>query len=431
MSGPPGDARDGTALHVLFLTDNFPPETNAPASRTFEHARRWVERGHRVTVVTGCPNFPEGRPFAGYRNRWFARERIEGVDVVRVKTYMAANKGFLPRILDYLSFMVTGGIAAAVQRRPDVVVATSPQFFTAIAGRFVALVRRRPFALEIRDLWPASIVAVGAMRDSVFIRAMERIEAYLYDRADAIVVVTEAFRTEMIERGVDGAKIVCVPNGVDRDVFRPVDRDARLARELGLEGRFVAGYVGTLGMAHDLERLLEAAESLREHPRIRFVVMGAGAMRERLGRIVAERGLDNVLLMAPRPREEIPRWLGLCDLTIVPLRDDPVFAGVIPSKLFEAFACAVPVVMALPRGEATAIVERSGAGVVVPPSDPRALADAVEALAADPEALSGMATAAREESVSWSRAARANEMLEVLRALAAPLALAERGRHRS
>ena len=412
--GPAADpAPAPPGLHVLFLTDNFPPESNAPAVRTFEHAREWVRRGHRVTVVTGCPNFPEGRVYPGYRNRWYARERTDGIDVVRVKTFLAANAGFLARILDYLSFMVAGFAGALVQRRPDVVVATSPQFFCAVAGRLAALARRRPFVLEIRDLWPASIVAVGAMRESAFIRAMERVERWLYRGADAIVVVTRSFRDEIAAHGIDRAKIAFVPNGVDARLFGPRDKDPELVARHGLEGAFVVGYIGTHGMAHDLGNVLEAVALLRGHERVRFAFVGAGAERARVESTVRERGLDNAVLVPAQPREQIPRWLGVCDACLIPLRDSPTFAGVIPSKLFECQATGTPVVMSLPAGEATAIVESTGCGVTVPPERPEALAAAIEALSADPERARALGEAGLRAARSASREARAADMLEV------------------
>jgi glycosyltransferase involved in cell wall biosynthesis len=248
-------------LHILFLTDNFPPEVNAPASRTFEHCREWVRAGHRVTVVTGAPNFPSGKVFAGYRNRLFARETMDGVEVVRVWTYIAANEGFVRRSLDYVSFAAAAVLASAAVGRVDVVVATSPQFFTACAGYVVGKLKRRPFVFELRDFWPESIQAVGALANRRLLKALERLELFLYRHADAIVCVTHAFKATLIERGVEGAKVSVVTNGADLSRFQPRPRDAALAEQLGLSGKFVVGYVGTHGMAHALTTVLEAAAS--------------------------------------------------------------------------------------------------------------------------------------------------------------------------
>jgi colanic acid biosynthesis glycosyl transferase WcaI len=264
-------------MHLVFLTDNFPPETNAPATRGYEHARRWVEAGHRVTVITCAPNFPEGKVYAGYRNRWHQRETIDGIEVVRVKSFIAANKGFAARILDYVSFMLTGSVAALFVQRPDVVLATSPQFFCAVGGWLVAKLRRRPFVFEVRDLWPESIKAVGAMRQGRLIEALEKLELFLYRQASGVVVATEAFRENLRSRGIDPRKITVVRNGVDLTRYAPRERDTQLAEELGLTGKFVVGYLGTHGMAHALHRVVEAAELVRDDPRLHFLFVGGGA----------------------------------------------------------------------------------------------------------------------------------------------------------
>ncbi len=320
-------------MRILFLSDNFPPESNAPATRLHEHAVRWVRAGHEVTVITCAPNFPEGKLYAGYRNAWRQVETIDGIRVVRVKTYITANEGFLRRTLDYMSFMAMAFVMGLFERRPDVVVSTSPQFFCAIAGWALSVAKWRPFVFELRDLWPASIVAVGAMATSPAIRALERIELFLYRRAAAVVSVTESFREDLVARGIDRAKIHVVINGVDLDRYEPRPRDAGLEREFGLEGKFVAGYMGTHGLAHALPGVLEAAERLREREDIVFFFAGSGAQRGTVERIVAERGLANVRLIPRQPKDRMPALWSACDVAIVPLRDNPVFATVIPSKI--------------------------------------------------------------------------------------------------
>lgn len=401
-------------MRILFLSDNFPPESNAPATRTYEHAVRWVRDGHHVTVITGAPNFPEGKLYPGYKNRWRDVTVIDGIRVVRVKTYISANEGFLKRTLDYMSFMVMGFVMGLFEHRPDIVVATSPQFFCAVGGWALSAVKRRPFVFELRDLWPASIVAVGAMRRSLTIRLLERLEMFLYRRADSIVSVTHAFRADLVARGIPEAKIEVVINGADLERYAPRERDEVMAREFDLQGKFVAGYMGTHGMAHALDKVLEAAERLRERSDIAFFFAGSGAMRAQVEQMVAKRGLTHVRLIPRQPKEVMPRLWSLCDVAIVPLRDSSVFATVIPSKIFEAMAMGVPVLMSLPEGEATAIIRDSGCGVCVPPEDPAGLANAITELAADPERMSAMRRAALAGVTAYSRDAQARRMLNVL-----------------
>ena len=184
-------------MHILFLTDNFPPEGNAPASRTFEHTREWVKRGHSVTVITCAPNFPEGKVFNGYKNKWLLREKIEGIKVWRVKTYISANEGFFRRALDFLSFMITSFFFGLFTRNVDLVIGTSPQFFTVVSAWALAKLKRVPFVFELRDIWPASITAVGAMGNTWIISVLESLEMFFYRQAELIITVTNSFKAEL------------------------------------------------------------------------------------------------------------------------------------------------------------------------------------------------------------------------------------------
>ncbi len=399
-------------MRILFLSDNFPPETNAPANRLYEHARHWVRAGHQVTVVTCAPNFPQGRVHAGYTNRWYAREVLDGIDVVRVKTYIAPNAGFARRILDYLSFMLAGFLAGLLQKRPDVVVASSPQFFAAVGGWALACVRRLPFVFELRDLWPESIRAVGAMREGRLLAALEGLELFLYRRARCVVCVTEAFRENLIRRGIQPQKIRVVRGGVELEHYAPREPDAALASELGLEGKFVVGYLGTHGLAHALESVLEAATRLRERDDIRFLFVGDGAARAGLVELARERGLSNVLLLPPRPKSDIPALWSLCDFALIHLKDTPLFATVLPSKIFEAMGMGRPLLYAGPDGEAAALLRRTGAGVVLPAEDPDALARCVEHHADSPQAMERLALDSFAAAPDFDRGLQAGRMLE-------------------
>lgn len=406
-------------MHILFLTDNFPPEVNAPASRTHEHCRQWVRAGHRVTVVTCAPNFPQGRVFDGYRNRLWQRETIDGIEVIRVWTYITANEGFARRVLDYLSFMVSGAVAALFMRGADVVVGTSPQFFTACAAWAVAALKRRPFVFELRDLWPESIEAVGAMRKGLAIRWLEKLELLLYRRADLIVAVTNAFRDKLATRGIDGSKIQVITNGVDMTRFRPMPKDAALVRQLGLEGRFVAGYVGTHGLAHHLETILDAAERAQSRPGgevFHFLLLGDGARKQWLKDDAARRGLRNVTFVDSVPKDEVARYWSVLDVSVIHLRKTDLFTTVIPSKLFECMGMGLPVLHGV-AGESAGIVSSEEVGIVFEPENANELLSALEKLQRDPE----LHAAYREKCVAaaahYDRCALAQRMLDGLLAL--------------
>ena len=372
-------------MRIQFVSNYFPPEVNAPATRLDEHARQWVRDGHEVEVLTSVPNFPEGEVYDGYENQ-FTRETRHGIDVRRVPMYVSANEGFLKRTLSYVSFMISAIWYARQSPRPDVVVATSPQFFAAVAGWWIARMHDVPFVLEIRDLWPESIVAVGAMERNAIIRLLERVERFLYREADRVVVVTDAFKRSIAAKGIPEDKIKVLKNGVDLDRWdEPLDADKldRMRREHDLGGKFVASYIGTIGMAHRADVLLEAAMRC-DDPDVVFVVVGAGAQREALEARQAEVQAPNFRLLDKVPKEDVPYLLALSDASVVHLRDSDLFKTVIPSKIFEAMATRTPIILGV-RGETRAIIEEAKAGIFMPPEDADALAQAAIALKQDPE----------------------------------------------
>lgn len=406
-------------MHILFLTDNFPPEVNAPASRTFEHCRAWVNAGHRVTVITGAPNFPKGKVFKGYRNRPWQQETLSGIRVLRVWTYIAANQGFTRRTLDYLSYMVTGFLAGLFVRRVDVVVGTSPQFFTVCAAYAVSRIKRAPWVFELRDLWPESIRAVGAMKTSKALDLVERVELRLYRKAAKVISVTQAFRDNLIGRGIDGDKIHVVTNGVDINRFSPSDKDAELVGKLGLQDRFVAGYIGTHGMAHGLETLLEAAARLKTRPdgdRYRIMLLGDGARKGELVAQAQSMGLDNVIFADSVSKDEVVRYWSLLDVSIIHLRKMELFATVIPSKLFECMGMGIPVLHGV-AGESAAIVEQAGAGIVFEPDNAAALCDGLIKLAEDRTLYQQCRHQGRMAAKQYDRSVLALKMLALLQSL--------------
>jgi colanic acid biosynthesis glycosyl transferase WcaI len=409
-------------VKILFLTHYFPPEVNAPANRTHEHARQWVRDGHDVTVITGVPNHPRGEVFPGYRNRLIQEERIDGIRVIRTWTYVTPNEGFLKRTLNYVLFSLAAVLASARAERPDVVVATSPQFFVGIAGAVVARLRRRPFVLEVRDLWPDSIVQLGQLRNPRLIRFLEWIETRLYRSAGGIVVNTRAFVDHIAGRGIPRDRIELVYNGIDPAMFSPRPPDRELLARHGLEGRWLVAYIGTLGLAHGLTTMLEAAERLRDEREFVFLFIGDGADRAHLEADARRRGLDNVRFLGLLPRQEIPAWISSIDCLLVLLRDLPVFETVIPSKIFEFCAQERPVVLAA-RGEIRRLVQEAKAGFVVDPENAEQLAAMLRHVREHPDEAAARARAGREwVEESFQRDCLARQMasfLERIRSAAA------------
>lgn len=401
-------------MKVLFIADNFPPERNAQASRVYERACYWTRWGQEVTVITCFPNFPEGKVFAGYHNRWRQCEQLDGIEIVRVKSFIAPNRGTVLRILDFLSFMVTGFWAAMRAPRPDLLAVTSPQFFAACGACFAARLRRLPFVLEVSDLWPESIAAVGAMRRGLMMRMLEKVELSLYRMASRVVVLTPAFRRNLIRRGVDPAKIDVVINGVDLDRYRPPRPGSRKRPAWGLaEDKFVIGYIGTLGMAHGLANVLDAAERLRDSA-VHFLLVGPGAERELLLAEKGRRGLDNVTILPAQPKEKMPEIWALCDVALVHLKNQPLFETVIPSKMFEAMGMGLPILLVAPAGEASRIILAERAGIHIGAGDPEALAQAALLLASHPENVRRLAANSLGAAPRHSRERQARDMLRAL-----------------
>jgi colanic acid biosynthesis glycosyl transferase WcaI len=382
-------------VRILFISHYFPPEVNAPANRTHEHARRWVVDGHRVTVITCVPHHPHGRIFPGYRNRRVQEEVVDGIRVIRPWTYVTPNEGFLKRTLNYVLFALAAVVASRRAERPDVVVASSPQFFAGLAGMVVARLWRRPFVLEVRDLWPDSIVQLGQLREPRLIRFLEWIETRLYRSAAGIVVNTRSFIEHIAKRGVPRDRIELIYNGIDPGLFAPRPPDRELLRRHGLEGRWLTAYIGTLGLAHALGTVLDAAERMRDHRDVTFLFIGDGADRARLEAEATRRGLDNVRFLGLRPRSEMPAWIASIDCLLVMLRDLPVFETVIPSKIFEFCAQERPVVVAA-RGEIRRLVEEAKAGFVINPEDAAQLVATLEQVRAHPEETAARARCGRE-----------------------------------
>mgnify|MGYP001345546199 CR=1 FL=1 len=403
-------------MHVLFLTDNFPPEVNAPASRTFEHCRNWIKSDHKVTVLTCVPNFPKGQVYEGYANKLWQKEVMDGINVIRVKTYISANEGFLKRTLDYLSFMISSFLAALFVKKVDVVVGTSPQFFTVCSACMVGFLKGIPWVFELRDIWPESIKAVGAIRSSFVLKILERLELFLYGQAHAIVSVTNAFKENLVLRGVDAAKIHVVTNGVDVGFFKYSPKDEGLVKKYGLQKKFVAGYIGTHGMAHSLDILLDAAKILqdsRHSDRYRIVLIGDGSNKNQLRQRVAREALENVIFIDTVPKKEVVGHWSILDASIIHLKKAELFKTVIPSKLFESMGMGIPILHGV-EGESAQIVEKEKVGVLFEPEDANGLIFGLQSLADDKRRYEGLRRNCSKAAISYDRDKLAGEMLKVL-----------------
>jgi len=346
-------------MKILFLTDNFPPESNAPATRTYEHCVEWVRAGAEVTVVTCVPNYPKGEVFPGYKNKLYQTEMMDGIKVVRVWSYITPNRGMVKRILDYVSFALSA-IIAGLFIKTDIIIATSPQLFTAMAGYVASVFKRRPWIMEIRDLWPESIKAVEAMRDNKGLKILDRLVLFLYRNADRLVVVTESFKERIHACGVDLDKIHIIKNGVHLHKFKNTGKDQTLLDDLSLNDKFIVAYIGTHGMAHKLDFIADCAAKVNPAD-IHFIFLGEGAYKERLRKRVDDLGLINVTLLDAVSKSEVNRYISISDVALVNLKKSETFKKVIPSKIFENAAMQKPILLGV-DGEAKQIVNFYNAG---------------------------------------------------------------------
>lgn len=369
-------------MKILYVSQYYPPEMGAPAARVSELARHWVEAGNEVTVLTGFPNHPTGVLHPDYRRRlrsliWHEHEN--GVHVVRTWLLPLPNRRAHERSLNYTSFCLSSALSGTFLPPPDIVVATSPQLLVGLAGRWIASVHHVPFVFEVRDLWPESLTAVGVGSERSFMnRTLGGIADSLYARADRIVVVTAASRQHLIaHRGVSPDKICVIEHGVETALFSPNLPDEALKQRLGIQNRFVVGYIGTIGMAHRLETVVEAAAALGSlAPEVVFLLVGEGAEKEKIRALIASKKASNVVVLEQQPRQQIPGLINACDACMVMLRKSEVFQTVLPTKMLEFMSCAKPVLLGV-EGQAREVLEKAKAGIFVEPENPSALVQAI------------------------------------------------------
>ena len=401
-------------MRILFLTDNFPPEVNAPAGRTYEHCRQWVKQGAHVTVITCAPNFPQGRVFFGYKNKVYQTEEKDGMRIVRVWSYMTANTGVVKRTLDYVSFACTG-FWAGLFHKADVIIATSPQFFTAWAGWALAKIKRRPFVFEVRDLWPESIATVGAVQRKIVLKALETIELILYRQAAAVVVVTPGLKDNLIHRGIAQNNVYVISNGVDKTVFAPRPRDEELIKTLGLENKFVISFIGTHGLAHGLDFIVSCLDDLQDSD-VHFLFIGEGAEKSKVQALAQKRGLNNCTFLDLVPRNQVPRYISASHAALVHLKHRKMFQKALPSKMFEAASMECPLLLGV-DGLARELIETYQAGIFFQPENKISFLQAVRRLKKDQELYAACQKGCRRLAEDFDRSTKAQEMYQIVQQL--------------
>ena len=409
-------------MKILYVSQYFPPEMGAPAARVSELSRYWVKEGHEVTVLTGFPNHPTGVIPPEYRSkvrRLVMQEDVDGVNVVRSWLLPFPNRKAYERTLNYSSFCLSSASTGVFLPRPDIVIATSPQLLVGLSGWWLARSKRAPFIFEVRDLWPESLVAVGMGGENSFMhRSLSKIAGFLYRNCDRIVVVTPAFKDYLIDHWhMPADKIFIVENGVEQNLFSP-HPTTDLRKELGVEDKFVVCYVGTMGMAHGLETMVEAATRLQQTiPEVIFLLIGEGADKARIMGMARSRGLSNLRFIDQQPREKIPAYICASDACLVLLKKTELFKTVIPTKMLEFMSCARPVILGV-DGQARKILEEAQGGIFVEPENVADLVQAVARLAANAGLREMLGSNGRRHVLQhFSRKHTARAYMDVLEAL--------------
>ncbi len=370
-------------MNVLILSQYYPPE---PDPKIHGLGLDLARRGHRVRVITGFPNYPQGRLYPGWRQKPWMKAPLDRLDVWRLPLYPDHSHSRLKRSLNYLSFAASASLGGPViAGSAEVMWVYSSPLTIGIPAWWIGLWRRIPFVFNIHDMWPETLVATKMMEDGRAVRWLESLAQFIYRRAAAITVVSPGFKRLLVAKGVPEEKVHFIPNWAEEDLYRPRPRDEILARKFGLSGRFNIVFGGTMGPAQGLDTAIEAAAQLQDFPQIQFVLIGGGVDEPRLRRKAAGMKLRNVIFIGWQPAEIMPRFFALADVLLLHLKRDPLFEITIPGKTFVYLACGRPILCAV-AGDTAEIVREAGAGLICPPDDPEAMARTVRTFYAMPSA---------------------------------------------
>jgi glycosyltransferase involved in cell wall biosynthesis len=364
-------------MRIVVISHFFPPEIGAPSARLYEMARHWVELGNEVHVVTCFPNHPTGIIPEEYKGKKYMYEEMDGIHVHRNYVYATPNKGFIKKTLGHISFMFSSVVISMRKiKEPDVIVTSSPTFFSIFSGYWYSLRKKASFVLEIRDLWPAAMIELGVMKKGVITNILEKMELFFYRKSKKLIMVTKSFKENVVSRGIDGSKVHVITNGVDQELFYPKGKNKDIINKYDLENKFVISYVGAHGISQNLSTILKVAKNLEKDRDIQFLFIGEGAEKGKLKNIASEWAISNVTFIDSQPKEMIPEFYNASDICLIPLKNIELFKTFIPSKMFEIMACGVPIVASL-EGEAADILNESKAAEVVKPDNPEEIMQAI------------------------------------------------------
>lgn len=403
-------------MKILYVSQYFVSADQAGGVRHYQHTRALARAGHHVSVVTTYVTHKERTIPEEYRGRKIVHEvDADGIEVWRTYSTPGYGRDLRSRVASYGTFAWWSAIAGARAPRPDVILASSPSLPSAAAAATLAKIRRVPFVLEVRDLWPDSAIEMGLVRDAKTIAVARRMERYCYRSAARIIALTEGIRDGIIAQGIDPERVELITNGVDLDI----GTDVAPARAPVPDDAVVAMYVGNHGTYSSLGTLLDAAEHLRDTPQAHIVLVGSGDQKDGLVEDARRRGLDNVHFVDAVPKREVPSWLARADICILPYQDKELFAGALPNKIFDYLGAGRPIIASAPEGEVTAVVRAADCGLCTPAEDGAALAEAIRTLAADPEGRRAMGERGRAYALEhYDRRALAQRFVATVESVA-------------
>lgn len=372
-------------LKILYISQYFPPEIGATQTRAYEMTQNLASMGHEITVLTEFPNHPTGIIPKQYRYRFFKKEKMGLVNVLRLWVYANPKKTFMTRMLFYLTFMCNVIlIGIFLQNKFDIIYATSPPLFVSVSGYVLALLKSTRFVFEVRDLWPQSAIVLGELNNRYLIKLARKVEFFLYKRADKIVAVTRGIYKNLIQRKIPPKKIELIINGANTDLYFPAAKDSKIRGNWKVKpSTFVIGYTGLHGLIHGLDCVIEAARLLQHEQDIFFVFIGDGVKKQNIIDLAHEYNLQNVLFMKAQPEDKLPRYIQSCDVGLATTKKIDLCKGTLPVKMFTYMACAKPVLLCV-DGEARELLKESEAGLYVEPENAAALAQAILKLKSDP-----------------------------------------------
>jgi glycosyltransferase involved in cell wall biosynthesis len=405
-------------MKILLLNQAFVSPDEPGHTRHFEMARYLKEHGHELVIVASDVNYQTGQRTAKRRGL-SVEQNIAGVRVLRSYIYPTLHRSYFWRTISFISFMFSSIWTSLQIRDADLVMGTTPPIFQALSAWLVAFLRRKPFLLEVRDLWPEFGIDMGVFTNPVLIMLARWLEGFLYAHATHILVNSPAYPDYLHGRGVRRDKVTFIPYGTDIDMFTPATDGSQVRKRFGLEGKFVVLYAGALGQANDIDTLLRAARRLRAERGIHFILFGDGKERARLQAESESMGLKNVTFAGACPKKEMPAVLASADACLAILQDIPMFRTTYPNKVFDYMAAGRATILVI-DGVIREVIEASGGGVFVEPGDDELLAKTTLELANDPEHVKQMGASARSYLAGHlDRRDKLDETLKLLEKLAA------------